>query len=311
MQGQNNVLSLHLRKFNMHELIEQFLSYISIERGMADNTLSSYKRDLYRFADFLKSKKVDSIDKVSRQMINSFMMAEKERGLASNSVSRGLACIKSFFKFLLKENMIKEDTANIIESPKLWKKLPFTLNVKEVETLLNAPNIRDPMEARDKACMELMYATGMRVSELVNLKMDDINIGVGFAKCFGKGSKERIVPFGKKAKESLLRYLEKSRPRFLKKNISNFLFLTRIGKPMSRQTFWKIIKRYAKLAKINKKVTPHSLRHSFATHILERGADLRIVQEMLGHADISTTQIYTHVSKDRLKSIHQKFHPRP
>jgi len=295
----------------MNELIEQFLSYISVERGMANNTLSSYKRDLYRFADFLKSKKIDSIDKVSRQVINSFMMAEKERGLASNSVSRGLACIKSFFKFLLKENIIKDDAANIIESPKLWKKLPYTLNIEEVEALLNAPNVRDPMEARDKACMELMYATGMRVSELVNLKMDDINMGVGFAKCFGKGSKERIVPFGKKAKESLVRYLEIARPQFLKKNISNFLFLTRFGKPMSRQTFWKIIKRYAKLAKIKKKVTPHSLRHSFATHILERGADLRIVQEMLGHSDISTTQIYTHVSKDRLKSIHQKFHPRP
>ncbi len=295
----------------MNELIEQFLSYISVERGMANNTLSSYKRDLYRFADFLKSKKIDSVDKVSRQIINSFMMAEKERGLASNSVSRGLACIKSFFKFLLKENIIKDDAANIIESPKLWKKLPFTLSISEVETLLNAPNVRDPMEARDKACLELMYATGMRVSELVNLKMDDINMGVGFAKCFGKGSKERIVPFGKKAKESIERYLEIARPQFLKKNISNFLFLTRLGKPMSRQTFWKIIKRYAKLAKIKKKVTPHSLRHSFATHILERGADLRIVQEMLGHSDISTTQIYTHVSKDRLKSIHQKFHPRP
>lgn len=295
----------------MNELIEQFLSYISVERGMANNTLSSYKRDLSRFADFLKSKKIDSIDKVSRQMINLFMMAERERGLASNSVSRELACIKSFFKFLLKENIIKDDAANIIESPKLWKKLPFTLSVEEVGALLNAPNARDPMEARDKACLELMYATGMRVSEVVNLKMDDINMAVGFAKCFGKGSKERIVPFGKKAKESIERYLEKSRPQFLKKNISNFLFLTRLGKPMSRQTFWKIIKRYAKLSRIKKKVTPHSLRHSFATHILERGADLRIVQEMLGHADISTTQIYTHVSKDRLKSIHQKFHPRP
>lgn len=295
----------------MNELIEQFLSYISVERGMANNTISSYKRDLSRFADFLKSKKLDSIDKVSRQVINSFMMAEKDRGLMSNSVSRELACIKSFFKFLLRENIIKEDAANIIESPKLWKKLPSTLSVDEVGTLLNTPNVRDPMGARDKACLELMYATGMRVSEVVNLKMDDINMAVGFAKCFGKGSKERIVPFGKKAKESLERYLEKSRPQFLKKNISNFLFLTRLGKSMSRQTFWKIIKRYTKLARLKKKITPHSLRHSFATHILERGADLRIVQEMLGHADISTTQIYTHVSKDRLKSIHEKFHPRP
>lgn len=295
----------------MKELIEQFLSYISVERGMANNTLSSYKRDLFRFADFLKSKKIDSIDRVSRQLINTFMMAEKERGLGSNSISRELACIKSFFKFLLKENIIKEDAATIIESPKLWKKLPNTLSIGEIEVLLNAPNVRDPMEMRDKACLELMYATGMRVSELVNLKMDDLNMAVGFAKCFGKGSKERIVPFGKKAKESIERYLEKSRPQFLNKKISNFLFLTRLGRPMSRQTFWKIIKKYAKIARIKKKITPHSLRHSFATHILERGADLRIVQEMLGHSDISTTQIYTHVSKDRLKSIHQKFHPRP
>jgi len=295
----------------MNELIEQFLSYISVEKGMAGNTLDSYRRDLRKFADYLKSKKADSIDKVNRQMITSFMMAERDRGLGSNSVSRELACIKSFFKFLLKENIIKEDIATIIESPKLWKKLPFALNLEEVEALLNAPNARDTIEMRDKACLELMYATGMRVSELVRLKMDDINMDVGFAKCFGKGSKERIVPFGRKAKESIQRYLEKSRPKFLKKNISNFLFLTRLSKPMSRQTFWKIIKKYVKIARIRKKVTPHSLRHSFATHILERGADLRIVQEMLGHADISTTQIYTHVSKDRLKSIHQKFHPRP
>ncbi len=295
----------------MNELIEQFLSYISVERGMANNTISSYKRDLSRFADYLKSRKVEAIDKISRQMINSFMMAERERGLASNSVSRELACIKSFFKFLLKENIIKEDVANIIESPKLWKKLPATLNLDEVVSLLNAPNVRDIMEMRDKACLELMYATGMRVSELVSLKMDDVNMAVGFVKCFGKGSKERIVPFGREAKKSIERYLEKSRPKLLKKNVSNFLFLTRLSKPMSRQTFWKIIKHYVKVAGVKKKVTPHSLRHSFATHILERGADLRIVQEMLGHADISTTQIYTHVSKDRLKSIHQKFHPRP
>lgn len=295
----------------MNELIEEFLSYISVERGMANNTLSSYKRDLCRFSEFLKSQKIESVDNVTRQMITKFMMKEKDRGLSSNSISRELACIKSFFKFLLKENRIKEDIATIIESPKLWKKLPSTMNLDEVESLLNTPNLRDPMEIRDKASLELMYATGMRVSELVRLKMDDLNMDAGFIKCFGKGSKERIVPFGKKAKESIKRYLEKSRPKFLKNNVSNFLFLTRLGKPMSRQTFWKIIKRYVKLAKIKKHVSPHSLRHSFATHILERGADLRVVQEMLGHADISTTQIYTHVSKDRLKSIHQKFHPRP
>ena len=208
----------------MNELIEQFLSYISVERGMANNTLSSYKRDLNRFNDYLKLNKITSVDKISRQMISSFMMTEKERGLGSNSISRELACIKSFFKFLAKENIIKENAATIIESPKLWKKLPFVMNIGEVETLLNAPDIRDIMGIRDKACLELMYATGMRVSEIINLKINDINIEVGFAKCFGKGSKERIVPFGRKAKESLIKYLEKSRPHFLKKNISNFLF---------------------------------------------------------------------------------------
>ncbi len=295
----------------MNELIEEFLSYLSVERGLAKNTLESYKRDLVRFFDYLKSRRITSVSNITRQKITSFMLSEKDRGLSSNSISRELACLKSFFKFLVRENKIKEDITSVIESPKLWKRLPDTLSLAEVEMLLKAPNIRDLMGARDRASLELMYATGMRVSELINLKMDDVNMEVGFVKCFGKGGKERIVPFGKKAKESVEKYLEKARSSFLKKKVSNFLFLTRLGKPMSRQTFWKTIKKYAREAGIKKKIAPHSLRHSFATHILERGADLRIVQEMLGHSDISTTQVYTHVSKDRLKSIHHKFHPRP
>ncbi|MBU1061208.1 MAG: site-specific tyrosine recombinase XerD [Candidatus Omnitrophica bacterium] len=295
----------------MHELIEEFLSYLSVERGFADNTLSSYKSDLVIFSKYLESSGIQSIQKVSRQIVTSFMLSEKDRGLSSNSISRELACLKSFFKFLVRENKVKEDITSVIESPKLWKRLPSTLNIQEVESLLKAPNLRELNGSRDKACLELMYATGMRVSELINVKMGDFNMELRFVKCFGKSSKERIVPFGKKAKEAIARYLSKSRPELLKKKVSNFLFLTRLGKPMSRQTFWKIIKKYARLAGIKKDIKPHSLRHSFATHILERGADLRIVQEMLGHADISTTQIYTHVSKDRLKSIHKKFHPRP
>ncbi|MFH1854031.1 MAG: site-specific tyrosine recombinase XerD [Candidatus Omnitrophota bacterium] len=295
----------------MDNLIEEFLSYLSVERGLSNNTLISYKRDLSKFFKYLKARHVASIDNVSRQTVTSFMLNEKDKGLSANSISRELACLKTFFKFLLKENKIRDNVTGVIESPKLWKKLPDTLNIDEVEELLKAPNVRDAMGARDRASLELMYATGMRVSELVNLKMDDVKIELGIAKCFGKGGKERIVPFGKKARESIVRYLENSRPKFLKKKISNFLFLTRLGKPMSRQTFWKIIKKYAREAHIKKRITPHSLRHSFATHILERGADLRIVQEMLGHSDISTTQIYTHISKDRLKSIHKKFHPRP
>ncbi|MBU1006908.1 MAG: site-specific tyrosine recombinase XerD [Candidatus Omnitrophica bacterium] len=295
----------------MNELIEEFLGYLSVERGLAKNTLEAYKRDLTGFLNYLKSRKVTSVDDITRQKVTSFMLAEKDRGLSSNSISRELACLKSFFKFLLNENKVKEDVTSVVESPKLWKKLPDTLNLDEIEELLKAPNVKDPMGARDRACLELMYATGMRVSELINLKIDDLNMEVRFVKCFGKGDKERIVPFGKKAKESIDRYMQKARAGFLKKKVSNFLFLTRLGRPMSRQTFWKLIKKYAREARIKKKITPHSLRHSFATHILERGADLRIVQEMLGHSDISTTQIYTHVSKDRLKSIHHKFHPRP
>jgi len=295
----------------MKELIDEFLSYLSVERGLSENTLESYGRDLKRFFEYLKTRHIVSVQRVTRQTISSFMFSEKDRGLSANSVSRELACLKTFFKFLVRENKIKEDPTGVIESPKLWKKLPATLDVKEVESLLKTPNLRELMGMRDKACMELMYATGMRVSELINLKMNDLNMDVGFVKCFGKGNKERIVPFGRKARESVVRYLDKARYKFLKKKISNFLFLTRLGKPMSRQTFWKTIKKYTRLAGIKKDITPHSLRHSFATHILERGADLRIVQEMLGHADISTTQIYTHISKERLKSIHHKFHPRP
>ena len=295
----------------MDELIQDFLNYLSIERGLAKNTLLAYKRDLIKFFEYLKSTNIDSITAVSRQAISSFMLSEKDRGLSANSISRELAGIKSFFKFLVRDNKVKENVTSVIESPKLWKRLPFALNIDEVELLLKAPNVRDLMGIRDRACLELMYATGMRVSELCNLKVRDLNMDIGFAKCFGKGDKERIVPFGTKAKESISRYLDKARQQFLKKRISNFLFLTRLGKSMSRQTFWKIVKKYTKQAGIKKKITPHSLRHSFATHILERGADLRIVQELLGHADISTTQIYTHVNKDRLKAIHKKFHPRP
>ena len=295
----------------MIELIDEFLSYLSVERGLSNNTLSSYKRDLSNFFGYIKKRRIVSIGKVTRQMITSFMLSEKDRGLSANSISREVACLKSFFKFLVRENKIKDNITSVIESPKLWKKLPSALDLSEVEKLLKAPNIREPMGVRDKAMLELMYATGMRVSELINLKMDDLNMGVGFIKCLGKGQKERVVPFGSKAKEWLVRYLDKGRASFLKKKVSNFLFLTRLSRPMSRQMFWKIIKKYAVKARIKKDIMPHSLRHSFATHILERGADLRVVQEMLGHSDISTTQIYTHINKERLKSIHHKFHPRP
>jgi integrase/recombinase XerD len=216
-----------------------------------------------------------------------------------------------FHRFLARERILSADPSALIDSPKLWKRVPDTLSVNEVEALIAQPDVRDTQGIRDKAILETLYATGMRVSEAVNLKKDNVNLEIGFLRCIGKGNKERIVPLGKKAIASIKRYLEASRPKLIKNKESEFLFVSRLGSKISRQSFWKIIKKYARLARIKKPIKPHILRHSFATHLLERGADLRSVQEMLGHSDISTTQIYTHVNKDRLKSIHKQFHPRP
>ena len=240
-----------------------------------------------------------------------YLMFLKEKGLSGNSISRNLVAIKAFHRFLTHEKYIKEDITSVLDSPKLWKHLPEALSASEVEEILKKPNVKNWMGLRDRAALELMYATGLRVSELVNLNIENVNLDIGFVRCIGKGSKERIVPIGRKSQAALTRYLEKSRTKLLKSQSVNSLFLSRLGKKISRQSFWKMIKKYARLAGIKKDIMPHTLRHSFATHLLEGGADLRVVQEMLGHADIATTQIYTHINKDRLKSIHLKFHPRP
>ncbi|MDD4980391.1 MAG: site-specific tyrosine recombinase XerD [Candidatus Omnitrophica bacterium] len=295
----------------MQELVEAFLNYLSVERGLSRNTIISYREDINAYADFLKASRIDSLSSGARSDVTDFMLAQKDKGLAANSVARRLAAIKAFYKFLVRERFLKVDPSGLIESPKLWKKIPDTLSVNEVDVLLSQPNIRDKQGIRDRAVLEALYATGMRVSEAVNLKVDNVNLSVGFLRCLGKGSKERIIPLGKKAISSIKRYLEVSRPQQLKNKESDFLFLNRFGRKISRQSLWKIIKRYARQARIKKSIKPHILRHSFATHLLERGADLRSVQEMLGHANISTTQIYTHVSKERLKAIHKMFHPRP
>lgn len=295
----------------MKELIKEFLDYLSVERGLSKNTIESYGRDLEKYAAFLKSETINSLDNVKRQDIQDFLMRLKEKGLNASSIARNLVAIKIFHRYLLNQRYIKEDVTSVLETPKLWKTLPDVLDLNEVEAILARPNIRNKQGLRDKAMLELMYATGMRVSELVNLKLNDLNLDVGFVKCIGKGQKERIIPVGRKAKEALKKYLEKARPKFLKRGEANALFLTRLGRSMSRQSFWLMIKHYVRDARIKKKVTPHTLRHSFATHLLQRGADLRIIQELLGHASISTTQIYTHINKERLKQIHQKYHPRP
>jgi len=295
----------------MEEFIKEFMDYLSVERGLSKNTLESYGRDLNKYAVYLKKNGIADINKVRRPDIQNFMMGLKDDKLNASSIARNLVAIKIFHRYLTSQRLLKEDVTSVIETPKLWKTLPDVLDLKEVESILDSPNTRLKQGIRDKAALELMYATGMRVSELVNLKLTDLHMEMGFVRCLGKGQKERVIPVGSKAKEALQKYFEKARPKFLKKGDSAALFLTRLGKPMSRQTFWMVIKRYVKDARIKKRVTPHTLRHSFATHLLHNGADLRIVQELLGHANISTTQIYTHINKERLKQIHQKFHPRP
>ena len=295
----------------MNELVDAFLNYLSVERGLSRNTIISYQEDINAYIDFLKGAHIDSFPLTKKNDITDFMLFQKDKGLASNSVARRLAAIKAFYRFLVRERMLKADPSNLIDSPKLWKKIPQTLSVNEVDALLSQPNIRNRQGIRDKAILETLYATGMRVSEAVNLKTDNVNLDVGFLRCIGKGNKERIIPLGAKAMSSIRRYLKVSRPQQLKNKEIDFLFLNRFGKKISRQSLWKLIKRYAREARIKKPIRPHILRHSFATHLLERGADLRSVQEMLGHANISTTQIYTHISKERLKAIHRMFHPRP
>ena len=295
----------------MKILLEEFINYLSVERGLSKNTISSYRTDLTHFMNHMESSGIKDIDRIRRQDITGYLLYLKDKGLSSNSISRGLVAIKMFYKFIVRERLAKEDVPGILELPKLIRPLPSVLNLAEVDKMLSVIDIRDWMGIREKAALELMYATGLRVSELVELTMDGLNLDVGFIKCKGKGGKERIVPIGRSAKEAIERYMDKVRPRLLKKGSDPHLFLTKLGRKVSRQSFWKMIKKLARRARIKKEITPHTLRHSFATHLLEHGADLRVVQEMLGHSDISTTQVYTHINKERLKSIHRQFHPRP
>ncbi len=295
----------------MKELIDSFLDYLSVERALAKNTILAYRADLNLYLDFIQKRGISALSQVTKNDIVEFMLTQKAQGVSPVSISRRLAAIRMFHRFLARERILKSDPTALIDSPKLWKKVPDTLSLNEVEALIGQPDPRDKQGARDKAILETLYATGMRVSELSSLKANNVNLDIGFLRCIGKGNKERIIPLGKKAIHSINRYLEFSRPYFSKQKASEFLFLGRSGARLSRQSVWKLIKRYAAEAKIKKPIKVHTLRHSFATHLLERGADLRSVQEMLGHSNISTTQIYTHIDKERLKTVHRMFHPRP
>jgi integrase/recombinase XerD len=294
----------------MEELVEKFLNYLSVERGLSQNTLSAYGSDLKKYIAFLRKSRIRTLAKTTKHEIITYLLELKNKGLAPTSVARSLVSLKVFYRFLAQENYLAADPTLNLESPKVWSKLPETLSSQEVETLLAKPDPANLLGLRDKAALELLYATGVRVSELINLKIADVNLEVGYVRCLGKGKKERIVPLGSFAQESLKNYLDKGRKTLLKGKDTQEIFVNRSGRTMTRQGFWKILKKYAKSVGLEKKITPHVLRHSFATHLLERGADLRSVQEMLGHSNISTTQIYTHVDRARLKEIHKKYHPR-
>jgi integrase/recombinase XerD len=290
--------------------LDAFLDYLKVEKGLAANSIQAYRRDLLKYIKFLEAKGIGRPREVLRKHITDFLFSLRT-SLSAASISRHLSSVKSFHKFLLREKIASSDPSDLIESPKTAKKIPDVLSVDEVSNILKGPNLKRPQGVRDKAILELMYATGLRVSEAANLQIPDINLEVGFLKCKGKSSKERIVPMGKSALHFLSRYLDQVRPALLKGKNSHYVFLAQGGRHLTRQSIWKMIKATVRKARIRKKVSPHTLRHSFATHLLEYGADLRSVQEMLGHASITTTQIYTHINKLRLKDIHRRFHPRP
>ncbi len=291
-------------------LSDRYLNYLLIEKGLSAKTLESYGSDMARYLSFLEKNGIKDISNAGTPVILKYLIFIRNEGLGAKSRARHLVTLRGFYKFLVNEKILKHDPARLVALPKSGLKLPDVLSVEEVKLLLSIPDTGTPTGARDAAMIELLYASGLRVSELINLKFQDINLEAGFVRIFGKGSKERIVPIGLFAKEKIDDYLKTSRPLLLKNIASKYLFVARAGKPMTRQGFWKLLKRYAQKAGFIKKITPHSLRHSFASHLLEGGADLRAVQVMLGHVDISTTQIYTHVAREHLKNMHEKFHPR-
>ncbi len=294
----------------MDKAVQAFLDHLMVERGLSGNTIAAYGRDLSQFVDHLREKGIGSFADVTEAVLVEFLDGLRTSGISANSTSRKLSAIKTFCKFAYRDGFIKRNFTANTAGMHAAKKLPSVLSVEDVSNLLAQPDYMEPAGARDKAMIETLYASGLRVSELTNLKTMDVNLSVGFVRCLGKGSKERIIPLGKVAIEYLNRYLMNGRPRFVRSGSSEYLFLTNRGTKMSRVGFWKLIKKYAAKAGITKNITPHTLRHSFATHLLQGGADLRSIQDMLGHSDIATTQVYTHISQEKLKQVYKETHPR-
>ncbi len=294
----------------MNHYLDQYLNYLAVERGLARNTLDAYGRDLARYLEYLERNQITTLERISPAVVLRFLSHLKDSGLSARSRARNLAALKTFHKFLVREKITTDNPTDQVVSPKSLTALPHTLSPLDVENLLSSPQGESPLAWRDRAMLEIIYATGVRVSELVSLKLSDLQMDVGYLTAFGKRNKQRIVPLGEAAITALREYLQNGRSGLDKERGSQYLFLNRSGEGLTRQGFWKIIKRRALEAGIRQNITPHTMRHSFATHLLENGADLRSVQAMLGHADISTTQIYTHVTRERLRQLHAQHHPR-
>jgi integrase/recombinase XerD len=306
----------------MQHLVDAFLDYLTVERGLAGNTRKAYREDLAEFLTYLKGRQVTHIQDAKPAHITEFLLVQRkpgatargnprERGLAVRSVARRLAAVRVFCRFLVREKLLAVDPSQNIETPKLWRNLPAVLDYSEVEKLLAAPVTRTKLGLRDRALLELMYSSGLRISEVAGLKLNDLQLAAGFLRATGKGRKERIVPVGHQAVEWLRRYQTEARPRLAKDHPTvGEVFLSTRGQKLSTKTIWHLVKKHVRAAGITQNVKPHTLRHSFATHLLDNGGDLRVIQEMLGHADIATTQIYTHVDQGRLKDTHYRFHPR-
>jgi len=294
----------------MDALADRFMNYLLVEKGLSENTITSYSADLGLYLDFLKANGIVSVADSDTATVLKHLIALRDVGLASRSRARHLITLRGFYRFLVQEKILKTNPAKTVDLPKAGRKLPDVLKIEEVIGLLDAPDLSRPLGLRDGAMLELLYAAGLRISELVGVGITAVDLEACFVRVLGKGSKERVVPIGQAASKRLNAYLASGRPALLKGKPSPYLFVTRSGRAMTRQGFWKRFKQYALKCHISRNITPHTLRHSFASHLLERGADLRSVQVMLGHVDIATTQIYTHVAQERLKAVHTQYHPR-
>ncbi len=292
------------------ELVDDFMSRLVIDQGASPNTLDAYSRDLLNFVDFAEGQRLANPGDINSNHILGWMKSLRDSGLSARTTARKLSALRSFFRFLAEEHSLDSTPLAVINNPRIGAYLPRVLSVSEVNTLIEQPDTSRPIGLRDRALLEVTYACGLRASEAVGLKLNQVDIKVGYVRIVGKGNKERIVPMGEIAMDWLMRYLKSGRPRLLGKRASYFVFVARAGRPVTRQRFWQLIKQYSRSAGIDRDISPHVLRHSFATHLLERGADLRAVQMLLGHADISTTQIYTHLDIEHLRTIHRKYHPR-